>query len=265
MFLARNNNPERSVELRDKLKNNQVPEAVNDRKQNLVGEELKPKSEPIDRLGSLDDSVEEEIIKNKEDTESLVLRPVQSSEEIRQLTNDKISKEQKTLQLSNLIPQFNSPSHQSYQQHFQASLQARQSPYQMIGPLIFQQNSEVQSSARAIQQILPGHMIIKQNNPTQVRPEMIQVNGVQNGGIATSNGVLSDRGSAHVPSVSMNSQQKVAMNSRGQFMNEQVVRLQRSSHLLESVAMSNSQPMITQPQFPVPANIQQALIPEHQA
>ena len=146
MFLARNNNPERLVELRDKFKNNQVPEAVYDKKQNLVGEELKPNSEPIDRLGSLDDSVEEEINYNKEDTESLVSRPVESSQEIRQLTNDKISKEQKTLLLSILIPQFNSPNPQSYQQHFEA----RQSPDQMMGPVIFQQNSEVQSGPRVI-------------------------------------------------------------------------------------------------------------------
>jgi hypothetical protein len=262
MFLARNNNPERPVELRDKQKNNQV-EAVNDRRPNLVGEELKPNSEPIDRLGSLDDSVEEEIIKKKEDEESLVSRPVESSEQIRELTNDKISKKQKTLQLSNLIPQFNGPSHQPYQQHFQASLQAQISPYQMMGPVIFQQNSEVQSSPRAIQQILPGNMIIKQKNQTLVRPEMIQVNGVQNGGIATMNGVLSHQGLAHVPSVSINSKQQVAMNSRSQFFNEQVIRLQKNSHLVEPVVILNAQPMIAQPQFPVPTIIKQSLIPEN--
>jgi hypothetical protein len=265
MFLARNNNPERPVELEGKLKNNQLPEAVNDRKKNLVGEELKPNSEPIDRLGNLDDSVEEEIIKNMEDVESLVSRPVESSEEIRQLTHGQNIKQQNAIQLSNLIPQFNGPSHQSYQQHFQASLQGRQSPRQMMGPVIFQQNPEFQSSPRAIQQILPGHMIINQNNPTQVRPGMIQVNGVQNGGFATINGVLSHKGLVHMPSVSMNSQQQVTMNYQGQFFNEQVVMLQRNPHLVEPVMILNAQPMIAQPQFPVPVNIQQALIPEHQA
>ncbi len=97
MFLARNNNPERPAELEGKLKNNQLPEAVNYRKQILVGEELKPNSEPIDRLGNLDDSVEEEIIKNMEDVESLVSRPVESSEEIRQLTHGQNIKQQNAI------------------------------------------------------------------------------------------------------------------------------------------------------------------------
>jgi hypothetical protein len=135
----------------------------------------------------------------------------------------------------------------------------------MMGPVIFQQNPEVQSSPRAIQQILPSHMIINQNNPTQVRPGMIQVNGVQNGGITTSNRVLPHQGLAHVPGVSMNSQQQVIMNSQGHFVNKQVVMLQRNSHLVEPVVILNAQSMIAQPQFPVPVNIQQALIPEHQA
>jgi hypothetical protein len=97
MFLARNNNPERPVELEGKLKNNQLAEVVNDRKKNSVGEDLKPNSEPIDRLGNLDDSVEEETIKNMEDMESLVSRPVESSEEIRQLTHGQNIKQQNAI------------------------------------------------------------------------------------------------------------------------------------------------------------------------
>ncbi len=60
---------------------------IADRMENVVGEELKPNSEPIDRLGEVDDSVEEERINNHEDAESLVSRPVESSENIEQLAN----------------------------------------------------------------------------------------------------------------------------------------------------------------------------------